>query len=376
MAELTPEQWAEVKRLFMCAAELQPDEILDYLRRECPNDDLRREVASLLDYSGEGLVSAAAAIASAAAAALVEEPDPDERLIGARLGPYKVEAIAGHGGMGAVYRASRDDGEYRQEVAIKLVRAAAQSPSTLQRFKRERQILARLAHPNIARLLDGGSTADGVPYLVMEFIEGEPITAWCERQSLTVAQRLRLFLQVSEGVKFAHGNMVVHRDLKPGNILVTADGVPKLLDFGIAKMLVSGADSAAPTVTGVQAMTPEYAAPEQVRGDPVSKSVDVYALGLVLYEILTGRKAQQILDRAPAAIDRTVCQTEPPAPATLKAGLAGDLDNIVRMAIRKEPARRYASVTDLARDIRLHLEGRPVAARPDTAAYRVSRFVR
>jgi serine/threonine protein kinase len=260
MSQLSPEKWAEAQRLFARALDLPPVERAGFLERECADAEVLCEVRSLLEYSGDDLRTAAAAIA-AAASAVGRETDPDERLIGARLGPYKVEAIAGHGGMGAVYRASRDDGEYRQEVAIKLVRAAAQSPGMLHRFKQERQILARLAHPNIARLLDGGSTADGVPYLVMEFIEGEPITAWCERQSLTVAQRLRLFLQVSEGVKFAHGNMVVHRDLKPGNILVTADGVPKLLDFGIAKMLVSGADSAAPTVTGVQAMTPEYAAP-------------------------------------------------------------------------------------------------------------------
>jgi len=190
---------------------------------------------SLLEYPPDLLHTAAASIAAQVSAAS-GEADPDQRLIGARLGPYKIEAIVGHGGMGAVYRASRDDGEFRQEVAIKLVRAAAQSPATLHRFRQERQLLARLAHPNIARMLDGGSTPDGVPYLVMEFIEGEPITAWCRRRSLAVEQNLVLFLQVCEGMAYAHRNLVVHRDLKPGNILVTAEGTPKLLDFGIAKI--------------------------------------------------------------------------------------------------------------------------------------------
>src|SRR5580700_18558 len=285
MPELTPEQWAEVKRVFMGAAELELEARQDYLRRECPDQDLRREVTSLLNYSSREIPSADAAIASAAAA-LAQEPDPDERLIGTRLGPYRVEAIAGHGGMGAVYRASRDDAEFRQQVAIKLVRVAAESPDTLRRFRQERQILARLAHPNIARLLDGGSTPDGVPYLVMEFIEGETIAAWCQRQSLTIEQRLRLFLRVCDGVEFAHRHLVVHRDLKPGNILVSADGTPKLLDFGIAKMLVPDPGDAAASTLGMWAMTPDYAAPEQVRGDAVSQSTDVYALGLILYEIL------------------------------------------------------------------------------------------
>jgi Tol biopolymer transport system component len=374
MAELNPEQWAEVKRLFMGAAELRPEELPDYLQRECPDPDLRREVASLLDYSEDGLPSADAAIALAAAAA-AREPDPDERLIGARLGPYRVEAIAGHGGMGAVYRASRDDAEFRQQVAIKLVRAAASSPDTLRRFRQERQILARLSHPNIARLLDGGSTPEGVPYLVMEFIEGVPITQWCDRHALGVEDRLRLFLLVCEAVEFAHRDLVVHRDLKPGNILVTKDGIPKLLDFGIAKLLDPGAENDAATVTGL-VMTPEYAAPERVRGEPASTAADVYSLGLILYELLTGKKAQPISGYAPQAIASVVCQTEPAAPARLKPQLAGDLDSIIRMAIRKEPQRRYASAGLLADDIHRHLDGRPVMARPDTVAYRWAKFVR
>src|SRR5580693_2286895 len=266
----------------MGAAELELEARQDYLRRECPDQDLRREVTSLLDYSSREIPSADAAIASAAAA-MAQENDPDLRLIGTRLGPYKVESIVGHGGMGAVYRASRDDAEYSQQVAIKLVRVAAESPSTLRRFRQERQILARLSHPNIARLLDGGSTPEGVPYLVMEFIEGQPITTWCDRHSLGVEERLRLFLRVCEAVEAAHRDLVVHRDLKPANILVTQDGTPKLLDFGIAKMLDAGGLAEAGTLTGLQVMTPEYASPEQVRGAPASTAADVYALGLILY---------------------------------------------------------------------------------------------
>jgi Tol biopolymer transport system component len=375
MFQLDPKQWAEVRRLFARASELQPAERAGLLQKECLDDDVRREVRALLEQPATGIDGVSEAIADEMAA-IAHEPDPDERLIGVRLGPYRVDAIVGHGGMGAVYRASRDDGEFRHQVAIKLVRAAARSPAALQRFKRERQILAHLAHPNIARLLDGGSTPDGVPYLVMEFIAGETLTAWCARQSLTLNQRLRLFLRVCDGVQFAHQNRVVHRDLKPGNILVTADGTPKLLDFGIAKMLAPNRGEAAATTADMRFMTLDYAAPEQVRGDPVSKPVDVYALGLILYEILTGQKAQSIPDPSPATVARVICQTDPVSPAALEPVLAGDLDNIIRKAIRKEPERRYASAADLARDIELHLDGRPVMARPDTLSYRATKFLR
>jgi Tol biopolymer transport system component len=373
MPKLSPDEWAQIRLLFDQASALPPDARPAFLEEKCANEDLRQEVRSLLEHSATGLGTLAADI-MAETDAVVRETDPDRRLIGVHLGPYRVDAILGYGGMGAVYRATRDDAEFQQQVAIKLVRAAMQSPETLQRFKQERQILAHLAHPNIARLLDGGSTADGIPYLVMEFIEGEAITARCGRQPLSIEQQLALFLEVCEGVAFAHSRLVVHRDLKPGNILVTTDGTPKLLDFGIAKMLTPDA-AASGTTLGMRAMTPDYAAPEQVRGDPVSKAVDVYALGLILYEILTGQKAQKIPDSSPGTVARVVCQTEPVSPAALQPALAGDLDNIIRMAIRKEPERRYASAADLACDIRLYLEKRPVTARPDTLAYRAAKFL-
>jgi len=375
MPEFDPEQWKEVVRLFELGLELPPEQRRQFLERECPDESVRREVASLLENSGASLPAADEAIATMAAE-IVRELDPDQRLVGTRLGPYRVEAILGHGGMGAVYRAERDDAEFRQRVAIKLVRAAASSPATLVRFKQERQILARLSHPNIARLLDGGSTPEGVPYLVMEFIEGRPITDWCTQRSLKIEDRLRLFVHVCEGVEHAHHSLIVHRDLKPANILVTREGTPKLLDFGIAKLLDATSDSGAVTKTGLPLMTPDYASPEQVRGDPVTPAVDVYALGLILYELLSGEKAQKMPDYSPGTIARVVCQTQPAPPASLRPQLAGDLDNIIRMALRKEPERRYHSAGALGSDIQRHLEKRPVMARPDTLTYRWAKFVR
>src|SRR5215831_4887445 len=278
MSASDSENWAVVQALFDRASALLPDARSAFLDRECADEKIRCEVRSLLEYSATNLDTLAGEIA-AQTAAVARETNPDERLIGARIGPYRVEAIIGHGGMGAVYRASRDDREFSQQVAIKLVRAAMQSADTLQRFKQERQILAKLAHLNIARLLDGGSTSDGIPYLVMEFIEGESITAWCRSRKLSIEQRLRLFIQVCDGVQFAHDRQVVHRDLKPGNVLVTTDGAAKLLDFGIAKIVNPQSNDPGATTVGMRPLTPEYAAPEQVRGDPVLTASDVYALG-------------------------------------------------------------------------------------------------
>ena len=375
MGFLKPEQWAEVQRLFDLAADLPAADRAKFLDQECRDPELRCEVVSLLRHC-DADSPRALDFSGSLSDALAEIKDPDERLVGTRLGPYRVDAIVGRGGMGAVYRASRADAEFNQLVAIKLVRAAAESRTSLQRFRRERQILARLSHPNIARLLDGGSTPDGIPYLVMEYIEGEPITDWCDRHALDIEARLKLFWQVCRAVEFAHRESVVHRDLKPGNILVTKDGEPKLLDFGIAKILEAGEDGESVTRTGLPVMTPEYAAPEQVLGENISAAADVYVLGLVLYELLTGRKAQEISKLTPAVITRVVCHMEPEPPAAVRRELAGDLDNVIRMAIRKEPARRYATAADLAGDLQRHLEARPISARADTPAYRVSRFIR
>jgi serine/threonine-protein kinase len=298
--------------------------------------------------------------------------------------------------MGAVYRAERADGQYEQQVAIKVLNPALVSPDSRGRFQTERQILARLAHPLIARLLDGGSTEEGAPYLVMEFVDGEPIDAWCERHALDTAARLRLFVQVCRAVDFAHRNLVVHRDLKPGNILVDAQGVPRLLDFGIARLV----DAEGATRTGDTLLTPTHASPEQITGGAITTATDIYALGVLLYDLLTGRLPHAPTTGSPVALARAIVETEPPRPSSavtlgssrrlqqaqrrgerltperLARELQGDLDNIVLMALRKEPQRRYATAQELADDVERFLAHRPVSARPDTLAYRGAKLVR
>jgi non-specific serine/threonine protein kinase/serine/threonine-protein kinase len=327
-----------------------------------------------------------------------------------RVGPYRLLHAIGSGGMGTVHLALRDDDQFHKRVALKLLKHEARGEELLQRFRRERQILASLDHDHIARLLDGGTTEDGLPYLVMEYVEGQPIDRYCDSHSLRVRERLELFRRVCSAVHFAHQSLVVHRDLKPSNILVTAQGVPKLLDFGIAKLLNPNLSPDAHFATQVDArvMTPDYASPEQIRGEPVTTASDVYSLGVLLYELLTGHRPIRLATRSLTEIARAVSEEEPTRPSTvierevetpqadgttrrltpgavsrtregsperLRRRLAGDLDNIVLMALRKEPQRRYASAEALSDDIRRHLEGLPVAARPDTVGYRVERFV-
>ncbi|MBY0374379.1 MAG: protein kinase, partial [Bryobacteraceae bacterium] len=291
---------------------------------------------------------------------------------------YKVHDVLGHGGMGTVYRAVRDDDQFEQEVAIKLVRHGLDSDFVRGRFLYERQILAFLNHPYIARLLDGGTTKEGWPYLVMEFVEGQPIDEYLRAKNPALPARLNLFLKVCTAVEHAHRNLIVHRDLKPTNILITADGSPKLLDFGIAKLLLPEHPTLAPTQTTIQfrALTPEYASPEQVKGLPISTAADVYSLGVLLYELLTGQKAHRFTNHSPAEIENVVCLTEPPRPSTLTPALAGDLDNIIAKAIEKNPTERYASVEQFADDIQRYLVGRPVRARSATLFYLAGKFVR
>jgi len=311
---------------------------------------------------------------------------------GQRLGSYEVVRLVGTGGMGAVYEAVRADAQYRKRVAIKLVQRGLDSELTLARFRRERQILASLEHRNIATLLDGGITPDGHPFLVMEFIEGEPITDWCDARALPIRQRIALFRQVCAAVQHAHKNLIVHRDLKPANILVTPDGTVKLLDFGIAKLLGDelAADGIPLTQGDARAFTPEYASPEQIRGDPLTTATDVYSLGVVLFELLAGRRPQ-VVGRSMADIARALDQPAPrPSSVVSNAAahhagersaprlsrtLSGELDNIALVALRKEPERRYGSVEALGEDLQRFLAGRPVKAERDWAGYRIRKFV-
>jgi eukaryotic-like serine/threonine-protein kinase len=337
---------------------------------------------------------------STLAAGIAAETGSDH-LIGKRIGPYRIAQELGHGGMGTVYRAVRADEEFQNEVAIKVVSRGLATRFLLDQFRTERQILATLEHPNIARLLDGGRTEEGNPYLVMEFIDGEPLQAYCDARKLSVSGRLRLFRSICEAVSYAHRHLVIHRDLKPDNILVTSEGVPKLLDFGIAKILERATpDSDDTTLTIIRMGTPAYASPEQILGAPVGIATDIYSLGVILYELLTGRRPYRITGSLWEDTVRTVCEREPTRPSAvitsgplakadaerisvsrsttidgLRKRLTGDLDNILAVALRKEPNRRYKSVDHLMEDIQRHLDGRPVSARGDSLVYRSHKFI-
>ena len=370
---LRGDSWKRVQGIFLEAADLRPSERAAFLDTACGGDaGLRLEIESLLQEDATAESALDAAIQTEAADLLEER-----LLVGARLGAYRVIEEIGRGGMGSVYLAERDDDQYRKQVAIKVVKRGMDTDEVLRRFRHERQILAGLDHPYIARLVDGGTTPDGRPFFVMEKVEGEPIHVYCASRNLDLEARLRLFLRVCEAVSHAHGALVVHRDLKPGNILVTAAGVPKLLDFGVAKLLDPEADPGLTrTIHGGGALTPEYASPEQVRGLPVTTASDVYALGAILYEILTGARAQKLDTHTPAEIDRVVCETQPLRPSLAARGLNEDLDNIVFMAMRKESERRYQSAEQLSADVVRYLSGRPVSARQDSFTYRARKFVR
>ncbi|MGE0553581.1 MAG: serine/threonine protein kinase [Gemmatimonadales bacterium] len=364
------ELFRRARPVFETAIELPVDEREAYVAREAADDpELDRAVRRLLTAHADD--SFLGGVDHAALEPLIGG-EPVAR--GEPVGPYRLLELIGMGGMGAVYLAERADGEFDQRVAIKLMRAGPLGPEALERFRRERQILAWLDHPNIARLLDGGMAVAG-PYLVMEHVAGVPIDRYADQRRLDLAQRIRLFLSVVGAVDHAHRNLVVHRDLKPGNILVTDAGQVKLLDFGIARLTEDDGHGTL-TAAGQRAFTPAYASPEQLRGEPLGTASDVYSLGAVLYRLLTGRLPHQSEGLSPAAFERLV-STEPPARASSHRGeLAGDLDMILQQALHAEPARRYRSAAELGDDLERHLERRPVKARPDTVGYRVSRFVR
>jgi serine/threonine protein kinase/Tfp pilus assembly protein PilF len=446
--QMTPDNWNKVKALFEAALALEPSERAAFLGQSCPEADLRQQVERLLSnyqeagrfLSDPGLdpriptprqmaeigvakESADFGAGSGVGVATATSVEVEDAMVGRRIGAYKLVRRVGQGGMAAVYQAERADGEFQQQVAVKLVWPGMDKEEILGRFRRERQTLAGLDHANIVKLLDGGSTAEGLPYLVMDYVEGSPIDEYCDQHKLGVEERLRLFIKVCDAVEYAHQKRVIHRDLKPSNILVTAEGIPKLLDFGIAKVLEPTAWALSVTQTSTRCMTPAYASPEQVRGGPTTTATDVYSLGVVLYELLTGHRPYGLKEYTPSEIERAICEQVPEPPSTAVSGaelrhlltpspgsergkrdgkvglapassasssssgaaaetqeklrrrLCGDLDNIVLKALEKEPQRRYPSPQGLACDIERHLSQLPITARPPSLSYRAMKFV-
>jgi eukaryotic-like serine/threonine-protein kinase len=376
-------RWERVQAVFHAVADLPPEERHARLDAECAGDEaLRAEVLGLLEEDARGGSVLDRGVARIAHEMLTDSVPP--ALLAQCFGPYRIREVLGEGGMGVVYLAERED--LGSLAAIKILRDAWLSAARRERFAAEQRTLAQLSHPSIARLFDADTLADGTPWFVMEYVEGAPLTAWCERHGATIPERLRLFRAVCEAVDHAHRHLVVHRDLKPSNILVTEDGGVKLLDFGIAKQLESLDGPVDQTRTGLRLMTPAYAAPEQIRGGPVSIQTDVYALGVILYELLTGRLPFDLSRRTPAEAEAAVLDQEPerPALAARRAGVApsvsragwADLDVLCLAAMRKDPARRYRNVAALIADVDHFLEGEPLDARPDTLGYRVGKYVR
>ena len=376
---MPPQLWQEVKEILGEA--LKRDEGVPrekFVADACSHDaTLRHEVETYLAVSEDETLEACAENLRDSLMSNVWSPR-----IGQRMGAYRIVREIGRGGMGSVFLAARADGEFEKEVAIKLLKRGTDTDEIVRRFRGERQILAKLDHPGIARLLDAGCTEDGLPYFVMEFVEGLPITQFVRERSLSIDQRLELFLKVCAAVERSHRDRIVHRDLKPSNILVTADGEPKILDFGIAKLLEPDQNVLDKTLTSQQRFTPTCVSPEQARGEKVTVASDIYALGALLYEMLTGCTPHQFSSPRPSSeeLARVVCEQEPKRPSHAvedrewRRRLEGDLDNIILCALRKDPAKRYASVHEFGEDVLRHLNALPVQALPRTAVYRLQRF--
>jgi serine/threonine protein kinase len=431
--QMTPDNWNRVKELFEAALELDSLQRAAFLAENCRDKTLRQQVERLLnDYQEAGSFLDAPALnpnipvpnalgqiqggdesllhpQSEKLSATATSAEAEDPMVGRQFGAYKLVRQVGRGGMAAIFLATRADDEYNKQVAVKVVQPGLDSRDLLNRFRAERQTLAGLDHPNIVKLLDGGSTPEGLPFLVMDYVEGSQIDEYCDQHKLSVDERLQLFGKVCDAVQYAHQNLVIHRDLKPSNILVVGDGTPKLMDFGIAKVLSlePRTQGLAVTQTGTRCMTPAYASPEQMRGKQVTPATDIYSLGVVLYELLTGHRPYRLTEHTPAEIERAICEQEPENPSTaisrvendtssdgkpitrtpelvsqaregqpdkLRRRLRGDLDNIVLKALQKEPQRRYESVADFSQDIDRHLLHLPVRARPSTFTYRVWKF--
>jgi eukaryotic-like serine/threonine-protein kinase len=396
-------RWRQIQSLFEQLADAGDTERAVQLDRDCADDaDLRLSVESLLDLDRRREDPVVNAIGAAAESLLEDHRD---RLLGTRIGAYRVVSILGHGGMSTVYRGERDDSQYQQTVAIKVLQFATLHPRLRSRLHSERHILATLDHSSIARLIDSGDLEDGTPYLVMDHVDGESIDVYCDSRTLFIRERVELFILVCGAVHYAHRNLVVHRDIKASNIFVTSEGLPKLLDFGIAKLLAPESLSHTLPVTRLQerVLTPENAAPEQVLGRPITTATDVYALGVLLYQLLTGRSPYRLLSYSQLQLERAICMDEPVRPSQmvvsklqgesdldrsrisdrrglspqrLRTRLSGDLDAIVAMAMRKEPDRRYPSVEAMADDLQRHLLGQPVRARQGDWRYNAAKFLR
>ncbi len=407
---MKPERWQRVRSILEKALAQPSEARAGYLASACGDDAaLRASVDALLESdetAGEFLDPPT----TMGLADWVLDDKAGEA-VGTEVGPYRLTEVIASGGMGAVYRAVRADEHFDKQVAIKILRRSVATYEMQRRFQQERRALAQLDHPNVIRLIDGGTTVEGLPYLVMDYVDGQPIDEYCDAHRLSVADRLRLFVRVCETVAYAHRNLIVHRDLKPSNILVTKDGTPKLVDFGIAKLLDGGPGGpvAMQTTTASRAMTPQYASPEQIRGDAITTATDIYSLGVILYELLAGHRPYALDLRPRYEAERIICEEEPTPPSTvvdrkgdlvlrdgtrtvltphrvselrddhvgrLRRRLRGDLDAIVLNSMQKDPRRRYPSVDELADDIRRHLEGLPVSACKQSVIYRTSKFAR
>ena len=386
---MNAQQWDRLKVLFAEARELRPSQRPDFLDARCAGDSIvRDELKAMLDADDcdDGFLTPLCAEELEAASGF----NRTTLQTGTPIGPYEISHLIAAGGMGEVYLARRADESFEKHVAIKVIRQGIATVGMMQRFHRERQVLANLEHPNISRLLDGGTTDDGLPYLVMEYIAGKPITRYCLEQNLSVRQRLALFLETCQAVQYAHQRLVVHRDIKPNNILVNDTGEVKLLDFGISQLIRDDEqrNSLLTTITHSSALTPEYSSPEQVRGEVVTTSTDVYSLGVVFYEMLCGQRPLDLTGLPRYEAERMICESDAAPPSTtlarngsannkrIRHQLKGDLDKIAVTALRKDPGRRYASVEQFADDIKRYMNGQPITARKDTFAYRVGKFIR
>jgi eukaryotic-like serine/threonine-protein kinase len=389
---MNQQKWSEIKRVFSEAVDLAPEKRKVFLAENCPDEEIHAEVCKLIASDGESETISGGFFTP-------REISPPKQIAN-----YKILEELGSGGMGTVFLAVRED--LQKQVALKVVKYEFSSKEIKRRFENEGKILAQLEHQNIARLFDGGTTNDGLPYFVMEYVAGDDLLVYCNENQLNIEERLKIFRKICAAVSYAHGKLIVHRDIKPSNIIVTSDGEPKLLDFGISKLLDENSLGETGTATAFGMLTPNYASPEQFRGETVGTSTDIYSLGVILYELLTGKLPYKIREKRIDEIARAVCEIEPTAPSrsinaesgkrnaeyktasspviennqrsasSIQRSLRGDLDNIILKTLRKEPERRYSSVEQFSEDIRRYLEGLPISARPDTFGYRAEKFIK